>query len=756
MIINRRTSFTNTEYPNHFEDPQWDTFDNIPNKTLVASANATVGYNKSYKVPDGQGGWYAMRVISRDASGTATGTTLNGSWSYTYLHEGSTVFLWGGGSNRVRPYATNNLGAPASTSVCGGEAGILCGFKQSDTIDSNNYGIYKTFEPQKVADMIYGYHKWVLKFADGREIERYKGGSTWDPNGAFYILIDGKLCLSFEDPYELSNSATEVVDGGGTVFDSVYLCTTPMQFSKCAFSASAGLVIGQTGSSSGNGGGALGSSLITYGPTFTFGMAPSDSTNGGIAFFDFTRDIFESNQRSFTTTTEDAGAYLYKITEAGHDYTQPYAQLFTADETLSDATFTFYINDVEYHFPSVWPNANKQKAFSGEYRTYIQNVHIGDILHVVVNYANGKVGGAYYIITMHSLVYGLHLNKLEFLWKERGTYSVLLPAGTYYTYIHGGGGAGGNTAAATSLGASGTGGAGGKGDFITSSFVLADESVVSVYVGPGGLTYNNGGNGGAQGTAHDSETSAAGGGGGYPSYVKTPTQIIVAPGGGGGGGGAASGQKSGRYSNSGCGGGGGGYYRPVVDGTSISIVSVPGKTGAPAGGDDDGSGSSGTTGNTIDFPTVYSGSGGDGGYYDGVRGHGGAMAYGGGASGAGGGAGAGNHTSSRGGGGGGGAGGSLDASGGGRGMGYRDGKDGFNFHTTPTKTINYLNQVMSNGWGIGGTTNMNGADGWVYIAAGEAVSETISLGAIGDTPTEWALGSITEEVSEIKDCGNII
>ena len=58
MIINRRTSFTNLEYPNPFEDPEWTTWASIPNKEVVATA--TAGQSIAYKVPDGASGWYAM------------------------------------------------------------------------------------------------------------------------------------------------------------------------------------------------------------------------------------------------------------------------------------------------------------------------------------------------------------------------------------------------------------------------------------------------------------------------------------------------------------------------------------------------------------------------------------------------------------------------------------------------------------------------------------------------------------------------
>lgn len=148
----------------------------------------------------------------------------------------------------------------------------------------------------------------------------------------------------------------------------------------------------------------------------------------------------------------------------------------------------------------------------------------------------------------------------------------------------------------------------------------------------------------------------------------------------------------------------------------LEVVSVPGQTGGRSGGDNDGNGYAGIEGNTTDFPDIYSGAGGRGGYSDGWRGYGGAKAFGGGASGAGGGAGAGNHSSSFGGGGGGGAGGSLDAGGGIGGSGKRYGEDAYNYHLYPTDTMEEnMSYGINSNYGIGGGTNKDGSQGFIMV-----------------------------------------
>lgn len=705
MIINRRTSFTNLEYPNPFEDPAWTTFDVAPNKTLVASTTpgtATVGTG-SYRVPDGASGWYVFRVVP---DGVDASNRYVGSWGYTYLHEGSVAYFWcNAGSTGI---GRKDLGANGSNGAVGGAAGIVCGFKQSDGTGANNYGVYSTAKPHMVASGNKTFTRWQITFADGRTIYRYTlGTEQWDATvsatAATYINIDGKPCFSFEDPAEtFGATGASVVRVGTEVFDGIYIGTVPtFGFDNhTAFSIVSGLIVGQSGNANGAGAGALGSSVTLAGPTLEFGAATNDNSNGGIAFFDFSRSVFLSNQNREFFNTTTPGVYLYKTVEDGHDYTEPYAQIFTADEALSDATFEFYVNEVRYEFPSDWPDADKQIAFTGEYKTYIQNVHIGDILRVVATYANGRSAGGIYRITMHSIVYGLRLDRMEFLWTSGGDYQLWLVPGTYTVKLHGAGGGGGANSGRA-------GGAGAPGKIALERFVLTEDTLVNIHVGNAGLARDNGGNGGARGVSGGwggSYMSGGGGGGGEPSYItytdqNNTEQALYALGGGGGGGGGAT-TPGGRYASGGAGGGGGGYYR--FDTTTNTIVSVPGKDGAyGAAGRSYANGAAGINGNTTDFAGLRSGAGGTG-----WRTYGGAAASGGGASGGGGGEG-GNDSSGFGGAGGGGAGGD-DVAGGGVGA--------TNHYTTPLATENYLGVEVTSGWGTGGSPGMNGYDGWIYLA----------------------------------------
>lgn len=574
MIINRRTSFTDLEYPNPFEDPGWSTYDSIPNKTL--SIAAAPGQTLTYKVPDGASGWYAMRVIADDSTNNASAKT--GSWHYTYLHEGSVVFLWcNNGTTRV---SRKSLGANSGNAGLGGAAGIVCGFKQSDDISANNYGPYVTAKPVKVVSGLQTYKQWGITLPGGRKITRYtRGTGVWDntnsARSAIYMLIDGKPCYSFEDGASIFDVPGATVTAEPEfVSDGIYLGTTPIEFDKSAFTLASGLIVGSSGSPNinGSGGGALGSAGVSgsvEGALLTFGQSATNLPWGGIARFDFTRNVFDgTGPRLFEQTGESAGAYLYKITEDGHDYSEPYAQIFTAGETIQNATYSFEINGTPYVFPSDWPDANKQKANSGDYVTYIQNVHIGDTLTVTVRYADNTSTTARYIISMHSLVYGLFLRAAEVLFEEGGSSNVSLLAGRYYAIIHGAGGAGGDsgtTGSSSGTCVGGTGGAGGTGEVKSKIFDLPVATSVYVHVGRRGKTVANGGNGGLAGyTNGDTGNGGAGGGGAEPSYITVNGVTTFAEGGGGGGGGGGAGTSPvirDRYNGGAGSGGGGGYYR---------------------------------------------------------------------------------------------------------------------------------------------------------------------------------------------------
>lgn len=299
-----------------------------------------------------------------------------------------------------------------------------------------------------------------------------------------------------------------------------------------------------------------------------------------------------------------------------------------------------------------------------------------------------------------------------------GTYKIPVVRGRYSVKVCGAGGAGGANGLSDGY-AGGEGGPGGTAMPETYTVDITSAGMLTVYVGAGGKTYANGGNGGAGGdrttTSHGNwgQVGGPGGGGGYPSYVKTnglaDTEFLSALGGGGGGGGGGGAGRD-RYSGGGGGGGGGGYYR-FADGV---ITSVPGQKGGKGAKYWD-TGGAGVNGNTQDFPSIASGHGGRGGAGSG-SGPGGAAAYGGGASGAGGGGGDGNSSNAYGGRGAGGAGGSETAGGGRQGGGGGTGAtEASNLIDTPIAGTDYQGNVVTSGWGVGGTTNTNGSDGWVYI-----------------------------------------
>lgn len=291
------------------------------------------------------------------------------------------------------------------------------------------------------------------------------------------------------------------------------------------------------------------------------------------------------------------------------------------------------------------------------------------------------------------------------------TFTETLPAGTYDFIKRGGGGSGGTNGTKTdSSGAGGLGGAGGKGKLTIDRVTITSTTTVNIKVGTGGVGtgatggYTNGGTG----------NGGNGGKSGHASYVKVGTSYYGANGGAGGGGGGGGGtNRQARYKGGAGSGAGGEYLRwNQSNGTETTVA---GKNGVNGNGYRDPI--NGTTGNTTDFPSVYSG-----------RGHNGrdwetasvdywsSYVYGGGASGGAGGGSNWNTDYSTGGAAGGGAGGDDDASGGGGGDGWLPGENGYNYHTTPTNTLaeNQSYGVNAN-YGIGGATNTNGTSGFVLI-----------------------------------------
>lgn len=235
---------------------------------------------------------------------------------------------------------------------------------------------------------------------------------------------------------------------------------------------------------------------------------------------------------------------------------------------------------------------------------------------------------------------------------------------------------------------------------------------------------------------------------------------------------------------------------------TITIVSVDGKTGG-TGANYYQYGSAGQNGRTTDGGNlITAGRGGGGNHYQ--TGAGGAGGTGFGASGGGGNAGDKNdhtHGDSKGGFGGGGAGGSITAAGGG--ITVQDwgtvATAGYNHFTTPVDTTEENAEYgITGNYGTGGTTATEGQGGCVIIRLVNTATEFIDLGDVvtsvpttidnagtitGETEesddagtitgtvessddagliyeptsaTPWALGLITEAVTETKNCGNIM
>lgn len=117
------------------------------------------------------------------------------------------------------------------------------------------------------------------------------------------------------------------------------------------------------------------------------------------------------------------------------------------------------------------------------------------------------------------------------LYTVPGVYTMAIPRGYYQVVVRGGGGAGGDGAtqsSGTRYLPQGTGGAGGKGQIDDATFVLTQAVNATIQVGAGGLTYANGGNGGAPGDS-DKAQGGAGGGGGHASYLMMDTEVADVP-----------------------------------------------------------------------------------------------------------------------------------------------------------------------------------------------------------------------------------
>lgn len=295
----------------------------------------------------------------------------------------------------------------------------------------------------------------------------------------------------------------------------------------------------------------------------------------------------------------------------------------------------------------------------------------------------------------------------SFLYSIAGTYSLFLTEGKYRFVLRGAGGAGGAN------GGNGvSGGCGGKGELVVyNDIVVSAPTQITLIVGEKG--YLSGGNGGSGGSA-GGYVGGQGGGGGHPSYFYLPTNstYYYAEGGGGGGGGGGArfgGSKYSPVAASGGGGGGGKYWF-----SNGSVLSV---NGAPGGDSATHSAQTGGNGDTSRFPNLYGGHGGWSADSAGVNAQGAAGGSGGGA---GGGAGMcyiSSHDYKSGGQGGGGAGGDNDAGGGTtQAGGQQNSSNPSNVKTIPTNIVaeNAIYGV-SGSFGMGGTPNNNGNDGFILI-----------------------------------------
>jgi len=309
--------------------------------------------------------------------------------------------------------------------------------------------------------------------------------------------------------------------------------------------------------------------------------------------------------------------------------------------------------------------------------------------------------------------------------------SILLTAGKYDVIMRGAGGAGGDSGE-NGFDSAGVGGCGASGELAVFNIDITEATYVRAYIGKAGLTYAEGGNGGAGGPSNQ-RVGGNGGGAGDPTILWIPNastyDTYFAAGGAGGGGGGACGGGPGRRANGGGGGAGGGTSH-YAGGTSITseiaanIIYTQGQIGGQ-GAPHYEYGRDGVNGIDLGDPDIKAGNGGGGNTtHSGTGGIGGTGA---GASGGGGNSGdrdGHTHDYACGGGGGGGNGGVTYTNDGpvvgyggtGGASGGDAATDGYNPNTTPddTTTDNATYNVIGN-YGVGGATGTSGVGGFILI-----------------------------------------
>ena len=311
-------------------------------------------------------------------------------------------------------------------------------------------------------------------------------------------------------------------------------------------------------------------------------------------------------------------------------------------------------------------------------------------------------------------------NQFPKLYTTPGTYTAVLPAGTYTIVVRGGGGCGGNNGQQIHPNVlPGYGGAGAPGTIQSTNVTLGRTTLVNLVVGSGGVTSASGGNGGVSVANDNGAVGGSGGGGGHASYVSFQrdgvayVSSLIGQGGAGGGGGGGGGHL-GRYSDGGGGGAGGGSYITTVTTNGVfSETSYPGRSATTH--QNNTVGRAGEAGYSGISANIRSGAGIHGSRYGWA---GGAAAWYAGASGGSGSDGD-NEVDAWSGGGGGGAGGSDYAGGGGGGKTKSssiNAENASNHFTTPVDTTSENQSYGVNGnYGRGGASNSAGVNGFVFI-----------------------------------------